>query len=234
MRAVIGIDQSKKSTALHALDRHGETISYTLITPPIELIGENLICYQWDAIHEFISDIKSTHAIIGIAIEGAAFTMIGQANDLLWGIQWYVRTRILVEFDIEATILTAATWRSSILTRQELQSFKADYEGKIGLKHAAVSKLPIALRDELENYVYLERNRINLTKGKKDGSRSELYKEALYDLTDSWGLAKHLLYLHDNPHKVKAPVKKVKKRRKKISRPEEAPVIKTILVRRTK
>ena len=234
MEAIVGIDQSKKSTALHALDLHGETLNYLLITPPIELDKEDLICYQWDAIREFLLDIQETHKVIAVAIEGAAFATMGQANDMLWGIQWYVRTRILLEFDITADILTAATWRSSILTRKEIQNFKADYEGKIGLKHAAMSKLPPALRTELENYVYQERNRINMAKGKKDGSRSEAYNDALYDLTDSWGLANHRLFLHHNPDKVFVPVKKPKKRKKQVPVPKEAPTIRATLQRRIK
>jgi hypothetical protein len=234
VKAFIGIDQSKKSTALHALDLDGETINYTLITPPIELDSENLICYQWDAIKEFIEDIQCSHEVVGIVLEGAAFAAMGASNDLLWGIQWYVRTRILVEFDMVVGIITAASWRSSILTRVELQWFKAHHGGKIGLKHAAVSKLPPELRNELERYVYQERNRINLTKGKKADSRSEVYKDALFDLTDSWGLAWHRICLHHKGHRaVPIAVKKVKRRKKATPVFVEAPVIKKPLVRRS-
>lgn len=207
----IGIDQSKRSTAIVCLDGDGELYDFHLVTPPYEMNGEQLIDYQWQTINRFIDENDDGN--LKIALEGAAFAAGGSSSDLLWGIQWYIRTRIFVEYPgTPIGIITPATWRSSILTTQEQSAFKAQYGGKIGLKHAVVSKLPESVLEKFSIHVRDNIKYINVSKGyKPEANRKDSY-DAIFDLADAWGIARHR-YLLDNGY-VK-PVKAKKPKAKK-------------------
>jgi hypothetical protein len=193
----IGIDQSKRSTAIVAMTRYYKMIDFELINP-IYQDKEELIIYQWNNIKAFIERVKLIApygCISGIALEGAAFTAVGQACDLLWGIQWYIRTRLIVEYpEVPVGILSPATWRSSLLTRKEQQEWKAKY-GKIGLKHGVISKLPENDKQKFDDYIELHRERLLELKGFKPDSISKKYKECIFDLGDAWGIANHRVIL---------------------------------------
>lgn len=191
---IISIDQSKRSTAAMAFDsRTGLLIDFILITPPKDIDQEHLINYQWNYLQNFID--ATGYKLKAVALEGAAFAAVGASNDLLWGIQWYIRTRFLVEYEVPVGILTAATWRSTLVPIKEQRAFKAQYGGKIGLKHAVVSKLPEDVKKRFDDYLELNKDRINTAKGFPSGSRSNEYKKSLWDLSDAWGVGKHRLTL---------------------------------------
>lgn len=208
----IGIDQSKRSTAIVCLDDEGEMVDFHLVTPPFNLDKEELIHYQWTTLSKFISEQLSYDQVC-FALEGAAFAAGGSASDLLWGIQWYIRTRIHVEYPgYLIGIITPATWRSSILATDEQRRFKEQYGGKIGLKHAVVSKLPQDTHEKLISYIRDNIQYINISKGyKPDANRKDAW-DALFDLADAWGIARHRFMLSKGwtkPVKEKKP--KVKK-----------------------
>jgi len=194
---IVGVDQSKRSTGVVVLDNNGNMVGFKLITPPIEIDNEILIDYQWAKIRELFESVGSNH-IDGVALEGAAFHALGKANDLLWGIQWYVRTRLKVEYpDISIGIINVATWRSTLLTKIEQKEWKIKYGGKIGLKHAIVSKLPPDVRIIFENYLINHKEEINAVKVKdwKPGSKSREYEKCIFDLADAYGIAFYRLSL---------------------------------------
>lgn len=209
---VIGIDQSKRSTAAVAL-KDGTLVGGLLVTPPISYDKEILIDYQWEEISKFLRDMKETfnREDIAIALEGAAFQAGGSSSDLLWGIQWYIRTRILVEFpNIPIGIITPASWRKSIVPIEEQRKAKLDYGGKIGLKHAVLEKLPLSVRGMFEELIENRRDNILISKGLQPSGRSNEYKKAIFDLADAWGIAKHRYLLEGKPVKVpKTPDKKM-------------------------
>lgn len=185
---IIGIDQSKRSTAAVALNLDGSLKNAVLITPPKEIDKEDLIIYQWTILHNFLKFMQPT----AIALEGAAFAAGGSSTDLLWGIQWFIRTSIKMEFpSVPIGIITPASWRASVVPIEEQRKFKLDYGGKIGLKHAVVSKLPKDVLNHFLEYVEKERRSILLSKGIKPEGRSNAHKEALFDLADAWGIAHH-------------------------------------------
>lgn len=188
---VIGIDQSKRSTAVVALE-DDKLVDFMLVTPPSNYDTERLINYQWSLIEQFIDNMYKLDCDVAIALEGAAFAAGGASSDLLWGIQWYIRTRIFVQYPMSPIgIITPATWRSKVLPIVEQREFKSKFGGKIGLKHGVVSKLPEFIREKFDKY--LERNKFTIleSKGREADGRSEKYKEGLFDLADAWGIATH-------------------------------------------
>jgi hypothetical protein len=213
----IGIDQSKRSTALCAILDGTKVLDCMLVTPPSDYDTEMLINFQWSLIGPFIQNLcKLPEAVNGIAIalEGAAFSAGGSSSDLLWGIQWYIRTRIFVEFpDIPIGIITPATWRSSIVPITEQREFKSKFGGKIGLKHAVVSKLPSAVTTMFDNYIDQAKYRILESKGLKPDGRSNKHLEGMFDLADAYGIAYHRYLISTGVRKAV----KVKSETKKIS-----------------
>jgi hypothetical protein len=166
--------------------------------------GEDLIHYQWNEIKTFIDKQMKGNKLVGIALGGAAFSAKGSSNDLLWAIQWYIRTRFMVEFpDIPVGIINVSTWRSHILTKEEQREWKAEYpkNTKLALKLATVKKLPEDLQFRFSKYLDENRDRINAAKNKdwKPGSKSNEYLKGLFDLADSWGIAKHRASLIKKP-----------------------------------
>jgi hypothetical protein len=206
---VIGIDQSKRSTAVTALDEYGDLFGFCLINPPLYYDGEKLINYQWEKLSSFLDSMPNDEIVI--ALEGAAFAAGGASSDLLWGIQWYIRTRIHVEFPgVPIGIITPATWRSKILPASEQREWKAKCGGKIGLKHGVVAVTPEYIRLRFEAYLEGIKAIILVAKGKEPDSRSKVYKECLFDLCDSWGIAQHRLSLTKKTAKfVPAPAPKM-------------------------
>lgn len=199
--SIIGIDQSKRSTAIVALDDNGELMDFALVTPPLEYDKEILINYQW----EIISCFMTAHKPTAIALEGAAFAAGGASSDLLWGIQWYIRTRTFVEFpDVPIGIITPASWRASIVHAKEQKEFKQRYGGKIGLKHAVISKLPQNVRSAMNNYLDMHKHRLQAAKGYVAGGTSKEYLTGLHDLADAWGVARHRWLLSQTGGKAKA------------------------------
>jgi hypothetical protein len=201
---IFGIDQSKRSTACVAMDEEGEMIDFVLITPGMHLDKEYLINYQWQKLKAFIESVEQDSASqeLVFALEGAAFKACGASSDLLWGIQWYIRTRILVEFaDAPVGILTPATWRSTLVPAKEQADFKARF-GKIGLKHCVVGALPKEVHDWFLDHLEDNKKELNILKGNKTGTGGK-YLESMFDLADAWGVAKHRVHLLTNKAKPK-------------------------------
>jgi len=203
---IIGIDQSMKSTAVVALNLKGEMVDFGLIIPPSSLNKEETIHYIWEPLYFTIG--KNYGVIKGIAIEGLAFSAFGNTKDLLYGIQWYVRTRLKVEFpEILVGVINVQTWRSCILTREEQRLYKTKY-GKIGLKIGVVEKLPNEIKMQFDKYLELNKDEINACRVKdwKPGCKSKKYLESMYDLADAWGIATHRLKLYNTTHKINETV----------------------------
>lgn len=188
---ILGIDQSKRSTAITALDMQGNLKDFLLINPPKELDKEDLLLYQWEEIRHFIERQKYYNGfqpIVGAALEGLSFGSVGAAKDLLAGLQWYVRARFVVEYpEIPLGVIPVASWRSKILSKTEQASYKKQYK-KDGLKVGVIEKLPKEVLEKFEDYVKGHEDRIREVKGSQ-------WKDSLYDLGDSWGIAKHRLSL---------------------------------------
>lgn len=198
---ILGLDQSKRSTGVTAINRNGELLDFTLITPPLTIDNEELINYQWEKIDKFVINLMrgcSTYfQIDAVAMEGLAFGAKSASIDLLWAIQWYIRTRFLIEYNINVGIITAATWRSTIVPIKEQRQAKLNYGGKIGLKHAVEDNLPQDVHDRFAEYLIKEKDRINAVRvaNWKPGCKSNEYRKAIWDLGDSWGIAQHRLSL---------------------------------------
>jgi hypothetical protein len=187
----VGIDQSKRSTAAVSLNDDGEMVGFTLISPSMDMDKEELIAYQWYELNNFLS-VQACNSLLAIALEGAAFSAGGSSSDLLWGIQWFLRTSIYINYpEIPIGIITPASWRASIVHIEDQRTYKAMYGGKIGLKHAVKEKLPTSVLTAFVDYLEAYKNSINMAKGKEIGSRSKEYLKSIYDLADAWGIARH-------------------------------------------
>ncbi len=184
----IGIDQSKRSTAAVAIGKDGQYLDCLLVTPPLDMDGERLVDHVWSELSAFM--VK--HDPYAIALEGAAFAAGGSSSDLLWGIQWYIRTRTFVEFpDVPIGILTPATWRATIVSSKEQNGCKLRHGGKIGLKYAVRSKIPEGVLERMKLYLECEKRRILASKGKIPDGRSNVHLDGLHDLCDAYGIALH-------------------------------------------
>lgn len=194
--STIGIDQSKRSTAIISLRNDGSIIDLELINAGAEWDKEYLIQYQWDRISAFINNQKSVRAI---ALEGLAFGSNSQGFDLLCGIHWYIRTQLLYDYPtLYGGVIPVTMWRSKILTKDEQKAWKAEYAGnKVGLKHGVLSKIPQNDRHKIDLYLEEHKDRINEARNKdwKPGSKSNKYKECIFDLGDAWGIGMYRLSL---------------------------------------
>ena len=191
---IIGIDQSKRSTGITSLNSDGKIVDCILINPGPEYDAEQLVQYQWKHIKEFIDRQSSVKAI---ALESLAFgSENSQGYDLLCGIHWYIRTQLLTEYPhLYTGVITVSQWRSKILPAKLAQECKRNYGGKIGLKMGVLEQMPPTEYDKFEDYVETHKHRLQVAKGAKAGGTSEKYKDYLFDLGDSWGIAKYRLSL---------------------------------------
>jgi len=176
---IIGIDQSKRSTAVVCMDLAGRLVDFLLINPPKELDGEVLISYQWDLIDSFVSAYQKD--LKGIALEGLSFNSVGSGKDLLAGIFWAVRLNLYKKFpEIPVGVIPSASWRSAFIDKEKRKKIK-ELGIKDGLKKATVDELPFEVRVRFENYI------------RENGIK----KEALWDLADAFGIAKYRLSLEN-------------------------------------
>lgn len=190
---VLGIDQSKRSTAITALNSNGEIVDCILINPGPEYDMEQLVQYQWNHIKEFIDRQPSVKAI---ALESLAFGSVSKGYDLLCGIHWYIRTQLLTDYPhLYTGVITATQWRSKILTPKQAQEYKRLHGGKVGLKYGVLDCIPSIEYDKLSDYLESQKERLQEAKGFKAGGTSTKYQECMFDLGDSYGIAKYRLSL---------------------------------------
>ena len=186
---IIGVDQAKRSTGITALNSNGIIVDCILINPGPEYDQEQLIQYQWNHIKEFIDRQPSVRAI---ALESLAFGSDSKGYDLLCGIHWYIRTQLLTEYPhLYTGVITVSQWRSKILPTKLAQECKRNHGGKIGLKIGVLEQMPPTEYDKFEDYVATHKHRLQVAKGAKAGGTSEKYKDYLFDLGDSWGVARY-------------------------------------------
>lgn len=169
----IGIDQSKRSTAVVAIDKKGNLKDFVVIAVK-EYDQEALIAEQWSKLNLFLCPPRPIHAI---AIEGLSFNSVGAGKDLLAGLFWYIRTRLYLEYgNVPVGIIPVLSWRCKVLNKEEQKSIRA-LKLKDGLKKAVVAKLPFEVKARFEEYI-----RVNGFK-----------KEAIYDLADAYHLSVYRL-----------------------------------------
>lgn len=192
---IIGIDQSKRSTALVSLFPDGSIADLELINPGKDLDGEFLIKYQWDHIHDFL---KRHQSIRAIALEGLAFGSQDSSYDLLCGIHWHIRTQLFTFYPkIFSGVIAVSSWRSKILSKEEQRMWKANFMGdRVGLKHGVLSKIPENDMRKIDIYMDVNRERINASLGLNNlKGNTKPFQAKKFDIGDAWGIAKYRLSL---------------------------------------
>lgn len=171
----LGIDQSKRSTALVLLNTKGGLKDYLLICPSMTLDGVELIQYQVMLYHDFLlrNELGLQKPEVAL-IEGLSFGAVGGAKDILAGLNWAFRYHSLEYFKFFLGVTPVSQWRSKVLSKEEQREAK---KVKDGLKKFVVDKLPYDIRVEFEKYV-----KANVFK-----------KESLYDLADAYWIANYAL-----------------------------------------
>lgn len=146
---VVGIDQSKRSTALVLTDE-GKLEDFLLVCPSKELDNEDLILYQWELVYRFI--YKYCEFIDTINLEGLSFNSVSSSKDLLAGLHWSTRANLKHFLGITANIVPVLSWRAKVLSKEERKSI-SELKIKDGLKKAVVDKLPFEVKVRFEDYI---------------------------------------------------------------------------------
>lgn len=168
-----GIDLSMRSTGVVILDDGGHLIDYTLVSYPDD--DESLLLKNTARIITFIQ--KYENNLNGIALEGLAFLAKSAQKDIIAGNFWYLRCNLLLTFpELHVKIVPVTTWRKYIIDKERAKELRKTKE-KDWAKKECVSKLPNDIRIIFEKYL-------------KD---NKFKKESLYDLTDSYFIAKWCL-----------------------------------------
>lgn len=174
---IIGIDQSKRSTAAVCIDMDKVLVDFMLVNPPKSMDGEELIHYQWQDLDEFI--LPYATQLRGVALEGLSFNSVGSGKDLLAGIFWYIRTCLFRYYPTKPVgVIPVLAWRSKVIDaaeRKVINSFRV----KDGIKKFTVEKLPYEVKVKFEQYI------------REQGIK----KEAIYDLADAYFIAQYRLSL---------------------------------------
>jgi len=172
----IGIDQSKRSTAVVTVTDTGSLVAYELICAPKEIDNEELIVYQLDRLLKVVdAAINYENLLPDIFIEGLSFGSVSSSKDILAGLLWYIKTRLYVLYpDIKVTTVPVTSWRAKVIPIEERREIKR-LNLKDGLKKATVAKLPFEVKVILEDYII---------------NRS-LKPSSIYDLADAHFLALH-------------------------------------------
>lgn len=190
----IGIDQSKRSTAAVMLNPDGSMKDFTLICLADE--DEELILKQWKDFDYWLQrNLFRGGKVTGALIEGLSFGSVGSGKDFLAGLQWYFRARFKEEYGLFLGTTPVSQWRSKVLTKEEQREAKA--QGKDGLKKACVAKLPADVKDRFSEYLEQHKDEINAVKVKdwKPGSKSKVYLDSMYDLSDAHHICSYRLSL---------------------------------------
>lgn len=173
MIITVGVDQSKRSTAVVAISDKGYLIDFMLICPAIELDNEELLIYHYDELFFFLDKYDNKEKVL--AIEGLSYGSVSSSKDLLAGLFWYIRTRLKVMYpDMLVGVIPCASWRAKVLSKEERQEI-SKLKVKDGLKKATVSKLPFSVRVRFEDYI----------------RQNSFKKESVYDLCDAYWIAQY-------------------------------------------
>lgn len=166
---MVGIDLSLRSTGIVVLNDSNTLVDFCVVGHPT-LKNEDVLIFNTENIMAFLEK----HQKNDIAIEGLSFMANSSSKDLLWGNFWCLRTQIKKDFMdcVNVSIIPVARWRKTVLTRDEQRSAKKTLKGK--LKRACVLKLPEDVFKKFDLYI----------------RENKLKKDAIYDLTDAYFIAK--------------------------------------------
>lgn len=169
----IGIDQSKRSTGLVALDSNGGVIDFVLACSE-ETDNLQLLSYQCELVCAWINALSRNtgKSYGGGLIEGISFGSVGSGKDFLAGLQWSLRLTTMWKGFPLGTI-PVSMWRSPLLSVAARKEAKA--AGANGLKQAVYDKVPEDVRRLFEQYV----------------ARHKFKRKSLWDLSDAYWIAQH-------------------------------------------
>jgi len=170
----IGIDQSKRSTALVCINDEGALKNFLVIAAPMSVDNEEMLEWQWNEIRFFVRYCETTFGDIkGIAIEGLSFNSSSSGKDLLAGLFWYIRTMLYLQ-GYRVGVIPVLAWRSKVIAKDERKAISA-LKHKDGIKKATVAKLPFEVKAQFETYI-------------RD---HKLKQQAIYDLCDAYFIAQY-------------------------------------------
>lgn len=170
----VGVDQSKRSTAIVCTDKEGNLIDFLLSSPPLPMDNEELLVYITNDFTTLVNKWQLDRGISKVTLEGLSFGSVSSSKDLLAGLLWTLRLTLYKDYpNIPYSVVPVTRWRSKVLpieTRREITKQKT----KNGLKQAVVDVLPYTVKVRFEDYM---RN-------------NKLKREAIFDLADAYWLSR--------------------------------------------
>lgn len=171
---IIGMDLSKRSSALVAISSDGALVEFTLIRPFSDMSDEDILNYVEDMTLFFVSECLAQGSVAGIGVEGLSFNSVGSGKDFLAGIWWTVKRALYNNYEIPVGVIPNQSWFSYVISKEEKRALLLSTE-KDKRKKAVVNKLPFEVKVRFEKYI--------LDNGCK--------KEGIYDLADAFWIAQY-------------------------------------------
>lgn len=172
---IVSLDISMRSTGIVILEETGRLESCCIVANK-DILDEELLERNVEDVLEFLLPYKEQ--INHIVIEGLAFGAKCKRADMLFANYWFIRCFLRREFgdDVTYDIYPVTAWRKTFISKERAREVKLKKENKKGWqKGECVSLLSGDVRERFEKYI--KENKV-----KKDG---------IYDLTDSFLMAKH-------------------------------------------
>ncbi len=174
----VSLDISMRSTGVVVLSDDGKMVDFSIVSSKT-ITDEELMEHNITAILKFLEPYKEK--IGSIVIEGLAFMGVCRRKDLLYGNYWVIRYFLWQVFgdNVEYNHYTVSQWRKSVISKERAKEIKEAGNDKKGWqKIECVGRLPEGIKLAFETYVK---------------ENKSVKKDAIYDLTDSYFMAKFKL-----------------------------------------
>lgn len=193
----IGIDLALRKIGLFAIN--GAQKNFEIISSdPKTVKDEDLLIHNGEKLFEFLFKYKEYK--VNVVLEGLSFNSSSSDHDLISANHWQLRVLLKRFENFTVHIIPPKSWQKSIVTKEWLATFAADYpvvRAKKGMKltkeqKAANSKSKAALRKLSKEHILGSVPKAERDAFSKYVVANKLPKDAIYDLADAYCLAKCL------------------------------------------